>query len=204
MGDTDGNREMAQDGKDITGSTATLTALGGWGIRGWLSALYTLQAHANFHVHLDIENLGAAKGYMLVDLSDITNWPHTLTSEIHLDSFNITVVGNAAFRGDIELGFLSNVDADNGDFNIIAGWHSDLKETGIFDASRDYKKGIILATGYWFGPTTANNATWQTDVNLTGPDGATSYPSGNGDLVMNVALTAGNVDVGLSLVYHTK
>ena len=40
MGDTDGNREMSQDGKDITGSTATLTTLGGWGIRGWLSALH--------------------------------------------------------------------------------------------------------------------------------------------------------------------
>jgi len=37
MGDTDGNREMAQDGKDIT---AAVMPSGGWGIRGWLSAIF--------------------------------------------------------------------------------------------------------------------------------------------------------------------
>ena len=39
MGDTDGNREMSQDGKDITAPTAM--PAGGWGIRGWLSAAFT-------------------------------------------------------------------------------------------------------------------------------------------------------------------
>lgn len=33
-------RDMSQDGADITGSTAALKLLGGWGIRGWLSAMF--------------------------------------------------------------------------------------------------------------------------------------------------------------------
>jgi len=38
MGAKDGNREMSQDGHDIT--AASEMPSGGWGIRGWLSAIY--------------------------------------------------------------------------------------------------------------------------------------------------------------------
>ena len=46
-------------------------------------------------------------------------------------------------------------------------------------------------------------AKWQTDVNLAGTDGNTSFPSGNGDLVMLVTATTSDVAVGLTIGYRT-
>ena len=43
---------------------------------------------------------------------------------------------------------------------------------------------------------------FQTDVNLDGPDGNNSFPSGNGDLVMLVEVSAGTVDVSITLGYE--
>jgi len=55
----------------------------------------------------------------------------------------------------------------------------------------------------FFGPITANDTTWQTDVNLQGPDGNTSFPSGNGDMVMLITQTAGDISVSLTVGYRT-
>jgi len=61
-----------------------------------------------------------------------------------------------------------------------------------------------MTTDQWFGPTTANDATWQTDVDLTGPDGAVAYPSGDGDLVMKITRTASQTDVSVTILYTTQ
>ena len=114
-------REMSQDGADIFSPIEVPS--GGWGIRGWLSALYTFFNRHLLSVHLDIQALAAPKGYMLVDLSDTTNWPHTAGDHITLEHLNLQVDPTAAFRGDIYIGFLSDVDADNGDLNKVVTFH---------------------------------------------------------------------------------
>ncbi|KKM11737.1 hypothetical protein LCGC14_1720660 [marine sediment metagenome] len=50
-----------------------------------------------------------------------------------------------------------------------------------------------------------NSTLFQTDVNLGGPDdpSTTTYPSGNGDLVMLIEQTAGAVDVSVTMIYET-
>ena len=55
----------------------------------------------------------------------------------------------------------------------------------------------------WFGPISANNALFQTDVNLFGPDGTVAFPSGDGDLVLLVDWTAGTINVSCSIDYET-
>jgi len=63
--------------------------------------------------------------------------------------------------------------------------------------------GFGLETDEWFGPTAANDTTWQTDVNLVGPNGGTSYPSGNGDFVMKLLSSAGAADISVTVTYTT-
>lgn len=83
---------------------------------------------------------------------------------------------------------------------IITGQWSDSKENASVTISAP---GMDLETNHWFGPTTADSTLFQTDVNLLGPDGNISFPSGAGDLVVIVERTAGAVDVSITLGYET-
>ena len=154
-------------------------------------------------VHLHATSVAATTGYMLIDLSDAVNWPHTLTGHIDVRSMIINVAPTTTFAGSVHVGFLTNVDGTNGDFNIVYCAHFiagslPLAQTLSLNALAD------MTTDQWFGPTTANDTTWQTDVNITGPDGNVSYPSGAGDLVMKVTRTASQADVSVTLLYTTQ
>lgn len=155
-------------------------------------------------VHIDAENISAEEAFMVIDLSDTTNWPHTNTGHIDILWIVINIDPDTTYAGDISLGFLTSVDATNGDFNGIAEIHLDKKTDPFSLAVPVGQFGLSLETAHWFGPTTANSTLFQTDVNLQGPDDATSYPSGAGDLVMIVGQTAGAVSVGLTIGYVTK
>lgn len=157
----------------------------------------------SYNVHLDVQNATGTVGYMLIDLSDTTNWPHTATGHIVIEKIIINVNPSSAYLGDIEIGFLSSVDATDGDFNKIIVIHGERSAVGSTETYDFAGIGLDLETANWFGPVTANDTTWQTDVNLYGPSGATSFPAGAGDLVMKLISTAGNVDIGVSIVYNT-
>lgn len=158
-----------------------------------------------FMVHLDVVAQSGTVGYMLIDLSDTVNWPHTNTAHIILQKVVIQSSQSTApaFLGNIQFGFLSNVDASNGDFHrigVLQGDRATALGGGIFDFSN---YGLGLEEDEWFGPTTLNDTTWQTDVNLLGPDGNTSYPAGNGDFVCKLASSAGTISFGITVVYTT-
>ncbi len=160
-----------------------------------------------FHIHLDAQAISADQGFMLIDLSDTSNWPHTNTGHIVLEQIivNSSISSTPPFVGEIEFGFLSDVNDTNGDLNVIGKFHLDrgnIGPGGPFDFSI---YGMDLELDKWFGPKNANDVTWQTDVNLDGPDGATSYPSGDGDFVMHIVnITGGTIDVGVTVFYTTR
>ena len=170
---------------------------------GTVSIPVTEAHREQFYIHLDAENIGAATGFMLIDLSDTTNWPHTNTGHIVLQTLSVDINADTSYRGDISLGFLSDVDGTNGDLNEITTFHYTQGAPDLSE-QRDYRGGINLQVADWFGPTTSDSTVWQTDVDLQGPDGATSYPSGDGDFVLFVSRTAGNVDVGITALYETE
>lgn len=154
-------------------------------------------------IHLDAQDISADTAFMLVDLSDTGNWPHTGTAHLHIDFIHITINPDSSFTGDIKLGFLSNVDAANGDLNILHSWHMEQERTTLVDVLPLEFAQVHCRTSEWFGPTDANVGLFQTDENLQGPDGATAYPSGDGDLVLRIERTAGNIDLGVNVGYTT-
>ena len=154
-------------------------------------------------IHLDAEDVDATTGYMLVDLSDTTNWPHTNTGHIDVLFVLLTIDPSSTFSGDIQLGFLTNVDGTNGDFNEFFEIHMEKKPDPQFISIQYGAFGTSLETDHLFGPIDANNAIWQTDVDLQGPSGATSFPSGNGDMVMQVTRSASDVSVSITVGYRT-
>ncbi len=157
-----------------------------------------------FHIHLDAQAIAATEGFMLIDLSNVVNWKHTDTDHIVLEWITLNVNPTTAFRGDVEIGFLTNVDSTNGDLNIFHNYHFEQQAAEVVIGFSHADHGLDLKTDELFGPIDTNSAIWQTDVNIQGPDGNTSYPSGDGDLVMLITRTAGTVDVGISVGYTTK
>ncbi len=154
-------------------------------------------------VHLDAQNIQTQTAFMLIDLSDTTNWPHTNTGHINLEYVILEVDPDDSFFGEIKFGFLTNVDGDNGDFNQVLDIDMVRKSDLLVEVIDFGSHGLDLETTHWFGPTTANSLLFQTDVNLLGPDGTTAFLSGAGDLVMIIERSAGAVDVSLTVGYET-
>ena len=154
-------------------------------------------------IHLDAEDISATAGFMLVDLSDTTNWPHTATGHIDILFFIVATDPSSNFAGDIEVGVLSSVDATDGDLHEVFELHLEKQSDSAALAFNYGAFGTALETAHFFGPITANDTTWQTDVDLQGPSGATSFPSGAGDLVMKIVQTAGDISVSITVGYRT-
>ena len=153
-------------------------------------------------IHIDVQNIQAQTAFMLIDLSDTTNWAHSATGHINIEYLIIEVDPDTAYFGEVKVGFLTNVSATDGDFNQILdidmARQSDLLVENIDFGSH----GFDCEANHHFGPITADSTLFQTDVNLEGPDGNTSYPSGAGDLVMIIERSAGAVDVSITLGYE--
>jgi len=156
------------------------------------------------YIHLDAKDISLEEAFMLIDLSNTEKFPHEETGHIDIVFLSINVAPDATYAGDIELGFLTNVDGTNGDFNGIFEIHMDKKTAPIIGNIPLPFGGISLEESHFFGPTEANSTLFQTDVNLQGPDGNTSFPSGNGDFVMIIGRTAGEVSVGITVGYITR
>jgi len=168
-----------------------------------ITSLHTVPGNFDVEVvHLDAEDVAANTGFMLVDLSDTTNWHHNNTGHIDLLFFTLTTDPNATFSGDIELGFLSNVSATSGTLNEIIELHMEKKPEPQAFSFNYGAFGIALETEHVFGSSSADTL-FQSDVSLQGPDGAVSYPSGDGDLVMRVGRTAQDISVSVTIGYRT-
>lgn len=158
------------------------------------------------HFHVDGLTAGTTR-YILIDLSDTTNYPHVNTGYVHIDWIEAQVDSNNTGAYKINLGFLKNVDADNGDRQIVKHW-SGSRTAGnqllIFEQ--------MLPAGWRMreenhttSEISVDDVNYQTDVDLpsTTSPGAANTPSGDGDIVLEVVVTAGEIDVAFDIGYHS-
>lgn len=159
-------------------------------------------------VNLNHSSNSTLLALMLVDLSNTAVWKHKETSAIVLHYLGILATPHASLAGELKFGFLSGVDATNGNFNQIANLDlTQVAGTGFVSANINLgPKGLICKTNQHLGPVTANSTLFQTDVNLAGPDDPSTitYPSGDGDLVMILDGDGTNaIDFSVNLGYDT-
>ncbi len=157
-GSTETTREMSQDGADIT-AAATLT--GGWGIRGWLSALFTkllntidpvssalrtlLAEHYQIHngshfFSRDFIDLGnGATHNILVVTPDTTKWSHFIFAIEHeLEAF-VTFTEGVATGGDGTPVTAFNNNRNSVEVSTTLLFHTPTSPTGGDVLARDRK-----------------------------------------------------------------
>jgi len=158
--------------------------------------------------HFYAAAVAASTDYILIDLSDTTNYPHDNTTIVHLDwicwDIDATTTPAAAYL--VGWGYLDNVDATNGDFfnyHHIAG----TRTTGLLqeDCMIVNPNGWLGNGQHVTGHSSVDDVAFQTDVNLgsTLDPGTADTPSGNGDVAVRTTVTAGTIDLVLSGGYHT-
>lgn len=161
----------------------------------------------NGWVHFVSGTLTASQDFILIDISDTTNYPHTDTNYIHLESMRIHTDPTSNANYTIKIGFLKNVDATNGDFYNLVEIDGEKTAGQIQNHNlRFYPNGPKCSSDFVALNPTLNDTAFQTDVNLASTLDQTTanVPSGNGDLVVRYTHTAGtSVSFGVSLSYHT-
>lgn len=167
-------------------------------------SMYTVDGFANTGtVHLDTGSVAVQTAFMIIDISDTTNWPHTNTDHVIIRHLLIEVDPDSTYLGEVKIGFLDSVGATNGEFHQIIDFDM-AKKSDLAIEDLIFTGGFHCQAATHFGPHVVSTL-FQTDVNLGGPDdpGTLTYPSGNGDLVMLVERSAGAVDVSITLIYET-
>jgi hypothetical protein len=178
-----------------------------------------------FAVMLGAEAVSASTGYVLVDLSDTTNFRHDSTGEVHLLGLVLTAekAGDGVY--DLWVGVVTEVDATDGSVSWVQAFHMEAvgnstDSTDRFAWQVDYTLGgrnpeglnLCISSGALVyvvtNQTQANNVTWQTDTGLASPAGAgggTTGRPGAGDLVLWVEEISGTgtIDFHVVALYET-
>ena len=169
---------------------------------------FVQHAHiSNPTIHFSVSSIGGTtERYILVDISNINSFTHVNTTYVHLENLDVQVdvTANAAYR--ICIGFLENVDASNGDrFEVwcLSGSKKAGQTKEVFlgwypNGPRCRSQSLLTSD------ISRNNSSYQTDLNLPSIfDPSTSNtPSGNGDIIVEAAVTAESIGLSLNLSYH--
>ena len=177
--------------------------------------LYTQRRGNTKWAFLRAAAVAADTGYILVDLSDSTNYPHTATGRIRLYSLTLDLEFNTdgTGTGTLMIGVVTEVDGTNGsvdwfwarDFNLLVDEHYDKQlqfPNGMdleVDVSGETSDNLITAT------VDSGQTTWQTDVILTSPLTGGGV-SGQGDLVVfwNEVADGATINISILAEYITE
>ena len=179
-----------------------------------------MAAGAKYFASLGAEAVAASTPYVLVDLSDTTNFPHEDTVGIFLHGLILSAEKASDGLYDIWVGVITELDADNGTADWIHVYHLEsvhnaTDSTDRFAQTIDFTLGgsnelgldLTIRGGAGIGYVTnqqqAGHVNWQNDTNRGSPVGSTTKP-GVGDLVVWVEEVSGSgtIDFNLSAIYE--
>ena len=158
-------------------------------------------------IHYQKSGISVSEDAILIDSSDTINYPHNDAGAIHVAWFNFDIDPSIDAEYILQIGFLENVDATNGDFYEVFTVSGTRKagnaKGGFFPMSPQGPQGSSakIATSN----KSLNDLAFQTDVNLasTLDPGAADTPSGDHDFVFRLTITAGSINLSIEIGYHS-
>ncbi len=145
-----------------------------------------------FLAALEVEDLAATTGYILVDQSDVTNYPHAVAKPIIVKSVRIDAeTETAGAEYNIRIGVLEEVDATDGTTRWF--YQSRIASVARLTEHVKFDGGVSCdpAAPGFIGAQVTNNTRFQTDVTIANPTGTNAAP-GAGDIVMDIREIAGS------------
>lgn len=134
-------------------------------------------------------DLAADAGFLVIDLSDSTNWPHSATNEIIVKNIELQGSLSGVHNWRASVGVISENDATDGTAVSIFEMHLE-NLTGMFAGEMFYPEhglNLRVASGVttYFTGTTVASTTWQNDTSITATVGTTGTGKvAAGDLVL--------------------
>jgi hypothetical protein len=156
---------------------------------------------------------------VLIDLSDIVNYPHKERGEIHIIGYEITVDKLAASTGTLKIGVVDAINFASGTVtffdrlpfeksvsNNVVTLKANFEEALINTHANGHTPGgnVIGTTPFILSnDRTQQSALFQTDVNLPSTTGST-FP-GLGDIILYLSNgdATNTIDVITKIMYHT-
>jgi hypothetical protein len=160
------------------------------------------------------DDIAASTTAILVDLSDITNFPHSKTGYVVVNALRVNIDKAAASTGTVRIGLIVAISTTVGSVEWIhtTNFDRDTVSTHL-EEMINFAPACIRAyantsgaTPYLIGISTANSTLFQSDVNLP----TTYQPSGAvapavGDLVLRYdAIGSTAMDIEVELWYDTR
>lgn len=159
-------------------------------------------------IHITVNNLTTGVyRYVIVDMSDTVNYKHIAGEYAHLEWVEIQIDSDNTGAFTAGLGFVENVDASGGDRYIVKHWSGDKTAGNSFQELVNlYPNGWrMISSHVTTHEVSLADAGYQADVLLPStlnPTAADTYP-GDGDVVLEVTVEAGSVNMSFELSYHT-
>jgi hypothetical protein len=152
--------------------------------------------------------------FMLIDLSNTTTWPHVQTTGIVIDHLSLSVLAGASSTGTLDLGVVTELDAENGSVDFF--WHSDwVGESGggagpvVYSSEKNFTPNGVdcsinagVATRLLSSEGVTADVAIKTSSTLGGVTASTT--PGVGDIVMRIVNSdASTVKVSVTIGYHS-
>lgn len=167
------------------------------------------EGHADLHFHST--GITGDDTYILVDMSDSTNYPHGSGAVVlHVDAIDYEIDSDNSGSYDINFYYLENCDATDCDsrmwYSISGNKTSGNSQTKYINWAGDgpVLKSTSGGTMSSSNMVTLNDTTYNTSTNYKSTYSYSSAvtPAGNGDIIMVVDHTAGVFDLHINLSYH--
>lgn len=156
-------------------------------------------------------NIATDKPYLLIDLSDSTNWPHSATNEVILKSVAVQGTVSGAHRWHLSVGVVVENDATNG----TAAWVDSKQVIAVSGAF--YPPQRIFAEGgmnlratsdamvYGVANGTSNLTSWQSDTAISATVGTTGLVAVGDVVILADEITDGStLDFCICVDYDTE
>lgn len=149
-------------------------------------------------------NIAATTGYVLIDLSDIVNYPHLYVHHIGIDWIIVAGLADSNAVGCYDIGFITRINGTNSDWYSLIHGCFDKKEQK-FDVALNFtpQSLVCLASKHLSGGSMkfTNDATFRTAATVEGTYG--NPTPAVGDIILKVTLSAGQGNLAVVIGYHS-
>ena len=170
-------------------------------------AVTSTERERNNLCHFAKNGLTATTYYVLVDLSDTTNFPHDSTGRIDFSLIKAEIEkSNANEDITIKIGLLTRVDGTDGDVSWLWGLSSDRSDAKFIEETINYAPSQLkFAVGRFItNDLSANVAAINTGAALESPRGAATVTPAVGDVILGVIIGTATADIDLEILYHSE